>query len=272
MLRYLIPDTPQHTRDIMTRKNSIKKTVAEATQSTVVAVPLPLTFASPLDFGKAYEVLCARHESETRPMRDWFLGYVTANFAVITMAKPRKDESGNALMDKEGKPLMAQWTEYDVKGDDVRDLRKAICTGMTVAACESGAYDVSKTDPTTGKTETVKASDILKLAALPKEQRTTLKISEEAYKAAVAVAKRVTNTVDAYWARGPLQWLKSANAANRATATGEKREKSPRFAVLIGKGGKLRKLLERARARSEKDGYADTCSESQLIEALDTLI
>lgn len=243
----------------MTKRNRTAATVQTIEQTALAATVAPLAFASPVDFGKAYEALCVRHESETRPMRDWFLGYCAANFAVITMAKPRKDDNGDVVTDKAGKPIMVSWTEYDVKGDDVKELRKAVCGGMIVAAIESGAYD----------TATLTAKDAEKIAAMPKEARKAL--PEESVKAAVALAKRITNSVDAYWSRGPLQWLKSANAANRATATGEKREKSPRFAVLIGKGGKLRKILERARARSEKDGYADTCSEAQLTEALDMI-
>jgi len=243
----------------MTSKTNRKTrtAVANALQTAPVA---PLTFASPADFGKAYEVMCDRHDSEAKPLRTWFIDYVRANFPVITMAKPRKDDNGAPLTGKDGQPLMATWVEYDLKGEDLKDLRKATQQGMVLASVESGAYDSA----------TMKAADALKIAALPKEQRKATDAAK--LKEAVDISKRMFNRIDANWSRGPLQWLKSLNAEARATATGEKREKSPRFAILIGKGGKLRKLLERARASSEKAGFADTCSEAELTAALDSLI
>jgi hypothetical protein len=247
------------TGDYIMSNKSNRKTRAAVTAALQIG-PAPLTFASPADFGKSFEVLCDRHDTESRPYREWFLAYVRANFPVISMAKPRKDDSGNAIIGKDGAPVMATWSEYDLKGDDLKELRKSVQSGMLLASVESGAYDSA----------TMKAADALKLAALPKEQRKTADGAK--LKEASEISKRIMNRIDANWSRGPLQWLKHLNAEARATATGEKREKSPRFAVLIGKGGKLRKLLERARASSEKAGFADTCSAAELEEALDSLI
>ena len=214
------------------------------TLKPAVPVAVPFTVpASPEEFGQRISRIERSAAALKKPLRDWFVNTVLPTFAAVTMSKPNKDG------------VLVSWREVDIKSDDVKDYRKHVVSGMVTDLVESGEY------PNAVKAIAVKNAG--------KEARKSL--GEEIVKACDELVARIVNRADQFWSRNVAAWIREANEANRATATGTRKDAPDSFKALIGGKGALRKKALSA-AKRDRDAGLPSLTEDEVNDAFDTML